>query len=159
MKTRIDNFNYEGKQYHVIRDDLIGPHLNGNKARKFFWLCKQPENFTQNIVSWGGSQSNAMYALSHICKNKRWQFSYYVKTVPAWLKQNPAGNFRFALENGMKLHEIPPVQYKEKIQQLKNIEKLAVRYKNRALDSDGEVLAGELKELGIDSEKADPMTV
>ena len=35
-----------------------------------------------------------------------------------------------------------------------NIEKLAVRYKNRALDSDGEVLAGELRELDIDSEKA-----
>lgn len=35
-----------------------------------------------------------------------------------------------------------------------NIEKLALRYKNKALDSDGEVLAGELRELGIDSKKA-----
>tara|TARA_R110000764_G_scaffold10423_3_gene31929 strand:+ start:5232 stop:12881 length:7650 start_codon:yes stop_codon:yes gene_type:complete len=35
-----------------------------------------------------------------------------------------------------------------------NIEKLAVRYKNQAMDKDGEVLAGELAELGIDYKKA-----
>jgi LysM repeat protein len=35
-----------------------------------------------------------------------------------------------------------------------NITKLASRYKNKTLDSDGEVLAGELAELGIDWKKA-----
>ena len=35
-----------------------------------------------------------------------------------------------------------------------NIEKLAVRYKNQPLDKDGEILAGELAELGIDYKKA-----
>ena len=35
-----------------------------------------------------------------------------------------------------------------------NIQKLATRYPNRVLDGDGEVLAGELAELGIDWQKA-----
>jgi hypothetical protein len=35
-----------------------------------------------------------------------------------------------------------------------NIEKLAVRYKNLPMDKDGEILAGELAELGIDYKKA-----
>tara|TARA_R110000824_G_scaffold17114_5_gene69932 strand:+ start:1869 stop:8384 length:6516 start_codon:yes stop_codon:yes gene_type:complete len=35
-----------------------------------------------------------------------------------------------------------------------NIEKLAVRYKNQPMDKAGEVLAGELAELGIDAKKA-----
>ncbi len=45
-----------------------------------------------------------MYSLSVLAKKKGWKFDYYVDHLASYLKDNPHGNYRYAVENGMKIH-------------------------------------------------------
>ncbi|MDC0932615.1 1-aminocyclopropane-1-carboxylate deaminase, partial [Arcobacteraceae bacterium] len=55
------------------------------------------------VISHGSNQSNAMYSLSVLCQLKGWNFIYYVSHIPSYLEENPQGNYKYALENGMQL--------------------------------------------------------
>jgi hypothetical protein len=63
-----------GKRVYIKRDDLLrleNSNVSGNKARKMFALNQIPVNeFPKCIVSYGGSQSNAMIALAAIVQSK-----------------------------------------------------------------------------------------
>ncbi|MES0491333.1 MAG: hypothetical protein ABUK01_15170 [Leptospirales bacterium] len=117
--ARFDPFHLNNQEYFVLRDDLIHPILNGNKARKFYSLVQTPSNKVTRVTSWGGAQSNAMHALSWVCKTKGWEFVYYTKTLPKWLQDKPIGNLAFALHNAMNLHTKSAVDYNDIIEHLK----------------------------------------
>lgn len=101
VKTQINDI-----QFYVKRDDLIHPELNGNKARKLRHYLKLSNSDIKTVVSCGGNQSNAMYALSVLAKLKHWRFFYYVKKLPSQLINNPVGNFKLACDNGMQYQEV-----------------------------------------------------
>jgi 1-aminocyclopropane-1-carboxylate deaminase/D-cysteine desulfhydrase-like pyridoxal-dependent ACC family enzyme len=106
LNSPIDSVTIQGQHFYVKRDDQLHPQFNGNKARKFlhYLLLQQPQ--INSVISFGGNQSNAMYALSVLAKMKQWRFDYYLKTLPEQLRTNPAGNFKSACENGMQYHEV-----------------------------------------------------
>jgi len=62
----------------------------------------------KKIISYGSAQSNAMYSLSVLAKMKGWEFEYFVDHIADYLKENPHGNYRAALENGMRLRQAQP---------------------------------------------------
>jgi len=95
----------QGQLFYIKRDDRLHPLLNGNKARKFFYLFQQDPKI-KSIVSFGGNQSNAMIALSALAKLKGWRFDYYLKKLPQQLLDYPVGNFKTACEYGMVYHEV-----------------------------------------------------
>ena len=107
----IQVISFTNSEIFIKRDDLVHPRINGNKARKFESLLHIGQNEIENLISWGGAQSNAMYALSWIAKYNNWKFHYYCKTLPEWVRNNPAGNLCTALENNMILHEIPHAEF------------------------------------------------
>ncbi len=45
-----------------------------------------------------------MYSLSVLAKMRGWKFEYYVSHIAAYLKDNPHGNYKASLDNGMKIH-------------------------------------------------------
>jgi 1-aminocyclopropane-1-carboxylate deaminase/D-cysteine desulfhydrase-like pyridoxal-dependent ACC family enzyme len=45
-----------------------------------------------------------MYSLSVLAKMRGWKFEYFVEHIADYLKENPHGNYRAALENGMDIH-------------------------------------------------------
>jgi 1-aminocyclopropane-1-carboxylate deaminase len=101
----IEKITFNNQEYFVKRDDLLNPDFSGNKARKFYYyLIKHFPNI-KKIVSSGSAQSNAMYSLSVLCKLKGLEFDYYVDHIASYLKENPIGNYKFALENGMNIIE------------------------------------------------------
>lgn len=93
-----------GKELYIKRDDLnIVNGINGNKARKFKFLSSSP---FETIVSFGGIQSNSMLAIAKsIVENNlnSRQFLYITKHIPKKLKESPIGNFKTALNYGMKV--------------------------------------------------------
>ncbi|MED7789060.1 1-aminocyclopropane-1-carboxylate deaminase [Francisella sp. 19X1-34] len=99
--------SFENKDFIVMRDDLSHPIFSGNKARKLAYILNNPDNYAQikTIISFGGNQSNFMLALSQLAKIKDWNFHYWIKPLPKFLKQNKNGNLKLALENGMQLFE------------------------------------------------------
>lgn len=99
----VESINFRGYNFYIKRDDLLDDDFCGNKARKFYYFLKHDFLNINTIVSYGSNQSNAMYSLSVLAKLNGWKFIYYVDHIPSYLVQNPSGNYKYALINGMEL--------------------------------------------------------
>ena len=108
---------FKDREILIKRDDLLSEDFSGNKARKFYYFLKHDFSQVTKIISYGSNQSNAMYSLSVLCKLKGWEVDYYVSHISNFLKQNPVGNYKYALQNGMNIIENP-----EMLERLKNFE-------------------------------------
>ncbi len=111
INSPIQKKQFQNQTFYIKRDDLLSKDFSGNKARKFFYYLDNEFPKVKKIVSYGSNQSNAMYSLSVLAKLKGWEFDYYVTHVPDYLKENPHGNYKHALENGMKLYvgQVAPI--------------------------------------------------
>ena len=98
----ISKHNVFGREIYLKRDDLITNNLNlrGNKARKLMYFFKNQR--IPIVASYGGVQSNSMLALAK-CSNNSFEFVYFVSKIPSILKDNPFGNFKEAINLGMKV--------------------------------------------------------
>ena len=105
LTTPVEKHTFEGQTFFLKRDDLIHPDFSGNKASKFYYYLLNDFPHISTLISYGSAQSNAMYSLSVLAKMKGWHFEYFVDHVAEYLKQNPHGNYKAALENGMHVHE------------------------------------------------------
>lgn len=108
-----------GRLFYVKRDDLIDPFLSGNKYRKLYTLLNTPSKKYNQIISYGGTQSNAMLAIASICEKKNWKFIYYTKPVSKTQKEQDYGNFFHAKKLGMVHQEIENSLYKDFISSLR----------------------------------------
>jgi len=120
-ESPVHEMTFRGRNYFLKRDDLINPFFNGNKARKFDYYLNSDLSSYKTIASYGGNQSNAMFSLSVLAKIKKLKFDYYLKPLPLFLKRNPAGNFKYALEFGMHYIELP--NYEDFFQKMSSPEK------------------------------------
>ena len=94
---------FRNKQFFVKRDDLLSDNFSGNKARKLYYYLINDFPDIQKVVSYGSIQSNAMYSISVLCKKRGWEFDYFVNHIPSYLLENPEGNYKYALENGINI--------------------------------------------------------
>ena len=95
---------FQNYSIYIKRDDLLSKDFSGNKARKFYYYLKNDFPKVKKIISYGSAQSNSMYTLSVLAKMKAWTFDYYVEHLASYLEENPHGNYKHALSNGIKLH-------------------------------------------------------
>ena len=100
----IDTIIFEGHSFYLKRDDLLHPDFSGNKARKFHYFLQNDFPDITTVISYGSAQSNAMYSLSVLAKMRGWEFEYFADHIADYLKENPHGNYRAALENGMRMN-------------------------------------------------------
>lgn len=94
---------FQNQKIYIKRDDLLNPKFSGNKARKFYYFILKEFPKVKKVISYGSNQSNAMYSLSVLAKIKGWEFEYYTDHLSSYLRNNPIGNYKYAIENGMKL--------------------------------------------------------
>ncbi len=100
-----EKHTFRGREIYVKRDDVLHVDFSGNKARKFHWFLNQKFLHVKRVISYGSNQSNAMYSLSVMASLRGWEFVYFCNHIPKFLKQNPVGNYKYALENGMEIIE------------------------------------------------------
>ncbi len=103
LNSPVEEISFENHTFYLKRDDLLHPNFSGNKARKFYYFLENDFPDITKIISFGSAQSNAMYSLSVLAKMRGWEFEYFVEHIAEYLKENPHGNYKAALENGMKL--------------------------------------------------------
>jgi 1-aminocyclopropane-1-carboxylate deaminase/D-cysteine desulfhydrase-like pyridoxal-dependent ACC family enzyme len=105
FNSSITPFIFRGVEFLVKRDDLLHSDFSGNKARKFYYYFDYltKNNQIKKIISYGSNQSNAMYSMSVLAKKFNLKFDYYVKHLPSYLIENPIGNYKYALMNGMNV--------------------------------------------------------
>ena len=101
--TPLESHIFGNINIFIKRDDLISEDFSGNKARKFEYFLSRNFPNINKIVSYGSNQSNAMYSLSVLAKIKGWEFVYFCDHISTFLKQNPVGNYKYALQNGMQI--------------------------------------------------------
>jgi len=106
----VEDFTFRGRRFYLKRDDLIHPLFSGNKARKFHYFFDKDLTSYQKIISHGSSQSNAMFSLSQLAKLKKLEFDYYCSHLSSYVRDNPHGNYKMALKNGMNIYEGEPPQ-------------------------------------------------
>jgi len=105
----IESILFNGHSFYIKRDDLLHPDFSGNKARKFHYFLQNDFFHITKVISYGSAQSNAMYSLSVLSKMRGWEFEYYVDHIADYLKDNPHGNYKAAIDNGMKIF-VEPMQ-------------------------------------------------
>ncbi len=118
LPSAVETLTFRGRTIDVKRDDQIHPYLSGNKFRKLYTLYRTPASRYSKIISYGGTQSNAMLSLAYLCHMKGWMFEYYTKTVNLHVKKSVTGNFAKASALGMKVIEVPYQEYENKIGEL-----------------------------------------
>ncbi len=94
---------FQNQKIYIKRDDLLNSKFSGNKARKFYYFILKEFPDIKKVISYGSNQSNAMYSLSVLAKAKGWKFEYYTDHLSSYLKENPIGNYKYAIENGMRI--------------------------------------------------------
>ncbi|SFV58437.1 pyridoxal phosphate-dependent deaminase, putative [hydrothermal vent metagenome] len=148
--SSISKIILEGREFFIKRDDLIDPYLAGNKYRKLYTLLQTPSTTYDTIVSYGGTQSNAMVAIAAMTQKKGWHFSYYTKQLSHRQRKELSGNFANALALGMEHIELDDALYRDYIASLR----LTANEKTFVIDQGGaisearvglEVLAQEIK--------------
>jgi len=147
----ISKITLEKREFLVKRDDLIDPYLAGNKYRKLYTLLQTPKNKLKKIISYGGTQSNAMLAIAAMCKEKSWEFYYYTKPLNTRMKEQKLGNYFDALNLGMKHIELEGELYREFIATLRlNLEEGTFIVDQGGADKSAreglQVLADEIRE-------------
>lgn len=105
INSKIDQITFLNQQFFIKRDDLLDEEFSGNKARKLFYFLQHDFPHIDTLVSYGSAQSNAMYSMSVLAKMKGWKFIYHVDHIASFLKENPNGNYKAALNNGMHILE------------------------------------------------------
>ena len=115
----LSNIIVQGREFTVKRDDLIDPYLAGNKYRKLYTLLTTPKETYTTIISYGGTQSNAMLAIAAMCKDKEWKFLYYTKPLSPTQKSHSKGNYATSLLLGMQHIEIEEHLYRDFIASLR----------------------------------------
>ena len=145
LNSPIEQITFQNQSFLIKRDDLLHKDFSGNKARKFYHYFINDFPHIDTIISYGSNQSNAMYSLSVLAKLKGWKFIYYVDHIPSFLKENPQGNYKYALENTMQIIEDKEFQK----------ENLDIKYKELFISEGGavkeaqeglEILANEITE-------------
>ena len=111
----MEPFSFRGRLFYVKRDDLIHPYFSGNKFRKLQALIELPASRYRRLVSYGGIQSNAMLSMSALARMKGWEFEYWVKKVPDFLRSHPMGNYAEALQLGMRIQELGHEDFMQKV--------------------------------------------
>ena len=124
IPSDVTPFHFQGFDFFIKRDELINPFLSGNKYRKLYALLKTPPETYNTVISYGGTQSNAMLSIAALCKEKGWQFEHYCKPIASISKAQQQGNLKTALDLGMMLLET--TDYENTISKLQSQNKTLV---------------------------------
>lgn len=110
--SSVELFEFGGHSFYVKRDDLTHPYLSGNKYRKLQTLLQTPSSRYKALVSYGGTQSNAMLALASLCQIKKWDFIYYIKESASHLNRvGNDSNYAYAITMGMQVVSLNAKEY------------------------------------------------
>ena len=155
QQTPISSITLDTREYLIKRDDLIDPYLAGNKYRKLYTLVHTPKQRYKKIISYGGTQSNAMLAIASLAQKKGWMFEYYTKPLSQTQKEQTIGNYANAIKMGMKHIEIEFDRYRDIISSLHfNLDDSCVLIDQGGADKialEGlDVLADEIRESNVE---------
>ena len=117
----------QGIRLYIKREDLIHPHISGNKWRKLKYNIEEAKKHKHNmLLTYGGAYSNHIAATAAAGKGYNISTVGVIRGEPTFLLNS---TLDFAKKCGMKLHYINRAQYREK-ESNDLLEKLREKYGN-----------------------------
>ncbi len=105
-------FEEKGLEVWIKRDDLIHPHIMGNKWRKLKYnILHVQESHLAGIVTFGGAYSNHIAATAAACATNQLPSIGIIRGDELSPDSNPT--LRFASDQGMKLQFISRNEYRQ----------------------------------------------
>ncbi|WP_087024411.1 1-aminocyclopropane-1-carboxylate deaminase/D-cysteine desulfhydrase [Thaumasiovibrio subtropicus] len=98
--TPVTQHQYGDIHFYLKRDDLLHAHFSGNKARKLMSVLENDFPRVTTLVGYGSPQANSLLSIAALAQLKGWRCQFYVDRIPAWLRENPIGNYAHALKLG-----------------------------------------------------------
>lgn len=143
----IEKINFRKKDIFIKRDDLLDASFSGNKARKFYYFLVNDFDDVEKIVSYGSAQANSLYSLSVLAKLKNLKLDFYVNHISSFLKNNPKGNYKKALENGANIIQKSDCDLQEFIEKNLSKKELFIEEGGRVKEAEFgiKILAEEIK--------------
>ncbi|MSQ78383.1 MAG: pyridoxal-phosphate dependent enzyme [Flavobacteriaceae bacterium] len=120
LPSRVDEiydplFDDKQLKVYVKRDDLLHPHISGNKWRKLKYLLMQAEvESKKHIVSFGGAYSNHLPALAAACHELGFDSTGIIRGEE--LNDESNAQLSFCKKKGMNLIFVGREKYKNKKQ-------------------------------------------
>lgn len=105
INSPTEKIKFKNKEIYLKRDDLLDRDFSGNKARKFYYYLVNDLTNIDKIISFGSAQANSLYSLSVLGKIREINIDFYVNHISSYLKENPHGNYKKAIENGVNIIE------------------------------------------------------
>lgn len=125
---------YPDRRIFIKRDDLIHPHISGNKWRKLKYNIKYAlDHNCEGIISFGGAFSNHLYALAAACRLARLKCISFVRGTELDY-DNPT--LKFLIANKVTIKEVPRSVYRSSFQP-DGIERLKSEYPNYHIIPEG----------------------
>jgi 1-aminocyclopropane-1-carboxylate deaminase/D-cysteine desulfhydrase-like pyridoxal-dependent ACC family enzyme len=112
QKLESDLFHQKGVEVFVKRDDLIHPHIQGNKWRKLKYNLYQARLNKQNtLLTFGGPYSNHIYATAAAAKLFHFRAIGIIRGEEPQVK---SATLEFAASKGMELYYMDREMYRQK---------------------------------------------
>jgi 1-aminocyclopropane-1-carboxylate deaminase len=126
LEVNLDLFSISGYSLSIKREDLLHPHISGNKYRKLYYnLEKAKAEQFSTLLTFGGAYSNHIAAVAAAGEEFGFKTIGVIRgnELIREIEKNPT--LRFANKCGMKMHFISREAYRRKteknfIDQLKN---------------------------------------
>jgi 1-aminocyclopropane-1-carboxylate deaminase len=140
-------------QISLKRDDLLHPHISGNKWRKLkYALLEAQQNQIKHLISFGGGFSNHLHALGYCCYQMNIRFTAIVRGD---YSGNPSPMLQDLVRWGAELHYVDRSTYQLR-DQPQYLARFEQQYHEAIIIPEGGSQAAALKGVGeIISELSD----
>lgn len=120
-------FEEKGLEVWIKRDDLIHPHIMGNKWRKLKYnILHVRESHLAGIVTFGGAYSNHIAATAAACATNQLPSIGIIRGDELSPDSNPT--LRFASDQGMKLQFVSRNEYRQLKENQHQLQQIHPRY-------------------------------
>ncbi len=114
INSPISDIKFDDQKIYLKRDDLLHIDFSGNKARKFYYYLINEFKDITKVIGYGSAQANSLHTFSVLAKLKNWKLDFYVDHIASYIKDNPEGNYKSALENGANIISMQDIQTNKK---------------------------------------------
>lgn len=114
LSSYFEIFSKRGIDLYIKREDLIHPHISGNKYRKLYYNIKEAKSLNHScLLTFGGAYSNHIVATAFAAQQQGFKSIGVIRGEElAFSKLNPS--LAFAKSCGMELFFVSREEYREK---------------------------------------------
>ena len=114
LSSYFETFSKRGLELYLKREEILHPHISGNKYRKLYYNLKEATKLNHDtLLTFGGAYSNHIVATAYVAQQQGFRSIGVIRGEElAFTERNPS--LRFAESCGMEFYFVSRETYREK---------------------------------------------